>query len=117
MKFLFLDFDGVLHSNYGSDAALWTFLPRVEAVLRDFTEVLVVVSSSWGDGRSVDELRGFFSPDIAPRVIDKVRTQLRRMKPQGERGDACAFVDDIGCELGIGWQSTTCHRYSARHIR
>lgn len=90
MKFLFLDFDGVLHSNYDSDAALWTFLPRVESVLREFPEVSVIVSSSWGDSRSIEELRGFFSPDIAPRVIDKVRTQLRRMKPHGERGDACA---------------------------
>lgn len=38
MKFIFLDFDGVLHSNYGSTSTLWYFLPRFESVLRDYQE-------------------------------------------------------------------------------
>src|SRR5688572_14508192 len=90
MKIIFLDFDGVLHSHYGAESALWCFLPRFESVLRDYPDVQLVVSSSWGDTRSIAELRAFFSPDIASRVIDKVRTQQRRMKPWGERGEACA---------------------------
>jgi len=91
MRFIFLDFDGVLHSHYGAvESALWFFLPRFESVLRDYPHVKIVVSSSWGDGRSLDELRAFFSADIAPRVVGKVRAQLRRMRPNGERGDACA---------------------------
>ena len=90
MKVLFLDFDGVLHSHFDSDASLWTFLPRLESVLREFAGVSVVVTSSWGDRRSIDELRRFFSPDIAPRVVEKVRTERRRIKPHGERGEACA---------------------------
>lgn len=90
MKFIFLDFDGVLHSHYGAvESALWFFLPRFESVLRDYPDARIVVSSSWGDDRSIDELRAIFSPDIAPRVVDKVRTNTRRMNPQGARGDAC----------------------------
>lgn len=90
MKFIFLDFDGVLHSHYGAvESVLWFFLPRFESVVREFPDARIVVSSSWGDGRSLDRLREFFAPDIAPRVIDKVGTPLRRMKPHGERGEAC----------------------------
>jgi hypothetical protein len=89
MKFLFLDFDGVLHGHYGRDAVLWKFLPRLEAALRDYPETRVVISSSWGDGRSMDELRAFFSLDIAARIVDKVTTHRRRMQPFGERGEAC----------------------------
>jgi len=92
MKFIFLDFDGVLHSHYGDEAALWFFLPRFESVLRDFPDARIVVSSSWGDDRSINELRDFFSADIAHRVVDKVRTNTRRMNPQGARGDACYLL-------------------------
>lgn len=88
MKFLFLDFDGVLHSHYGRDSALWTFLPRFESVMRDYPQALVVISSSWGDRRSIDELRELFSPDIRPRVIDKIRTVVTRIGGS-ERGVAC----------------------------
>lgn len=91
MKFIFLDFDGVLHGHYGAkESALWYFLPRFEAALRDYPEVRIVVSSSWGERSSTEELRAFFSPDIACRVVGKVHTQLRRMQPHGERGEACA---------------------------
>lgn len=35
MKFLFLDYDGVLHGSQGRDFALWTFLVRFDSVLRE----------------------------------------------------------------------------------
>lgn len=73
--YLFLDFDGVLH--YRSmrigvseeENAFFRFLPRLEGVLRDYSDVLVVVSSDWRAEYSLDELREFFSEDIRPRVI------------------------------------------------
>lgn len=91
MKFIFLDFDGVLHANYGKDSALWTLLPRFESVLRGHPDARVVVSISWGDGRSVEQLREFFSPDIRPRIVDKVQTLRRRIHGHGDRGRACAL--------------------------
>lgn len=68
---LFLDFDGVLHPDPCRDEAiLFQHLPRLEAVLRDFPDVEVVISSTWRDTRTLDQLRTYFSADIAPRIID-----------------------------------------------
>jgi hypothetical protein len=69
--FLFLDFDGVLQPypcRYQSDQLC--HIPRLENVLRDFPEVLVVVSSSWKDDQDLVTLRSYFSADIAARIID-----------------------------------------------
>ena len=48
---LFLDFDGVLHPE-GEDHIFkggvdFCFLPRLEALLREFPQVKIVISSSW----------------------------------------------------------------------
>ncbi len=68
---LFLDFDGVLHPDPCHDAGmLLCHLPRLESVLRDFPDVQVVISSTWRATRTLDELRAYFSQDIAARVID-----------------------------------------------
>ncbi len=68
---LFLDFDGVLHTEpCYDDGQLFSRLPRLENVLRDFPAVQVVISSTWRDKYSLSELRTFFSVDIAVRIID-----------------------------------------------
>lgn len=66
---LFLDFDGVLHPFHRPQGAL-TRLPDFERVMRDYPEVDIVISSSWREGYTLAELRGFFSDDIAARIID-----------------------------------------------
>lgn len=67
---LFLDFDGVLHPEPCYDEkSLFCCLPRIESVLRDFPEVLVVISSTWREKRSLSELKSFFSADISNRII------------------------------------------------
>ncbi len=66
---LFLDFDGVLHSFGEKIANYCCYLPRLESVLRDFPEVQIVVSSDWRKHHDLEELRTFFSPDIADRVV------------------------------------------------
>jgi len=68
---LFLDFDGVLHPfpMPADPANLFCDLPRLEAVLRDFPAVQVVISSSWRERYSFSELARLFSPDIARRVV------------------------------------------------
>jgi hypothetical protein len=67
---LFLDFDGVLHPEPCYDEAqFFCRLPLLENLLREFPNVSVVVSSTWRDTRTVEELRTVFSADIAPRVI------------------------------------------------
>ena len=71
---IFLDFDGVLHPEYVEQAVpadvAFCRLPHVEAVLRDYPCVDIVISSTWRTQFSLSELQEFFSPDIAARIID-----------------------------------------------
>ena len=70
---LFLDFDGVLHpegeGHLPSDGAEFCFLPRLEALLRQFPHVDVVVSSSWRERLPYEALIAPFSGDIRRRII------------------------------------------------
>lgn len=69
MKIIFLDFDGVLHSHYGPGSERFYFLPRFEALIREFPSARVVIASSWQLTHDLTALRNYFSPDIQPRVI------------------------------------------------
>lgn len=70
---LFLDFDGVLHPecqlSQRGEIPDFCFLPRLETLLRAFPHVRIVISSSWREHKTLDELRGPFSADIAARII------------------------------------------------
>ena len=67
---IFLDFDGVLHpvTCLQSDMQLRE-MPRIAAVLRDFPDAYVVISSTWRVKRSLQDLQALFPPDVAMRVI------------------------------------------------
>ena len=71
---LFLDFDGVLHSDgFGypvKDFRYFHRLPRLEGLLRMHPHVRIVISSLWRLQMSLPHLREIFSPDIRDRVID-----------------------------------------------
>lgn len=54
---LFLDFDGVLHRARADDDELFCRLALLENVLRDFPQVQIVISSSWAEQFSLDELK------------------------------------------------------------
>jgi hypothetical protein len=72
---LFLDFDGVLHPVFprkelpDAENQLFSYLPRLESVLRDFPAVQIVISSSWREGRPWGHVIKAFSADIADRII------------------------------------------------
>ncbi|MFZ6676222.1 HAD domain-containing protein [Undibacterium sp. Xuan67W] len=68
---LFLDFDGVLHpfSARHDQEQQFVHLPALEELLREFPTLQIVVSSEWRLRFSLNELRGFFSTDIAARII------------------------------------------------
>ena len=72
---VFLDFDGVVHpQGHASRASAFCRLPLIEEVFREFAVVSIVISSAWrmryqdADGALLD-LRQYFSPDIAERVV------------------------------------------------
>jgi hypothetical protein len=67
---LFLDFDGVLHPDPCRDARrLFEHAPRLAALLEAFPEVCVVLSTSWRNTRSIDELVAPLSAPLRARVI------------------------------------------------
>ncbi len=65
---LFLDFDGVLHPR-APGKELFSNLARLEAVLREFEFVEVVITSTWREDMPFEKLQELFSPDIRPRII------------------------------------------------
>ncbi|MDR1063504.1 MAG: hypothetical protein LBL48_06180 [Azoarcus sp.] len=66
-SYVFMDFDGVTHP--WGEAEDFRCLPLIEAVLRDFDEAQVVISSDWRMLFSLPKLRSRFSEDIRPRIL------------------------------------------------
>lgn len=112
---LFLDFDGVLHHWFpradrtDEQNQYFAYLPRVEAVVRDFPVLQVVVSSDWRLTRSLDELRAFFSEDIRPRVIGKTPSLgLPEGTPAPRQREIEAFLREQKLE-GTPWIAVDDH--------
>lgn len=66
---LFLDFDGVLHPEGVGAELEFCHLDNFEQVMREFSQVQIVVSSSWRLGESIEDLRSHFSIDIQDRIV------------------------------------------------
>lgn len=65
---LFLDFDGVTHAEPYTPASAFEKLHLIEAVVREVDGVQIVISSSWREDHTLDELRCGFSPDLRQLV-------------------------------------------------
>jgi hypothetical protein len=65
-KVIFLDFDGVLHPGFDNT---FSRLSKFERLLRTMPEIDVVISSSWREGRSFEELRNIFNCNLRHRII------------------------------------------------
>lgn len=102
---LFLDFDGVLHPYESGHTRIDMFgkLSLLEWILRDLTNVEVVVSSSWGKNHSLSELKECFSPDVRSRVIGSIKQHtdsrradvLKYLQTRGEIDAIWIAVDDM----------------------
>ena len=71
---LFLDFDGVLHPAGCHTAQHFSELPRFEALMREYPDVRIVISSAWQRTFPLPALRALFSADIAARIIGRTLT-------------------------------------------
>lgn len=68
---IFLDFDGVLHPQPSPPSQLFQGMPLLAATLCSYpNEVEVVISSSWRETDSLEELKAHFPQDIRESVID-----------------------------------------------
>src|SRR5205809_682608 len=67
---LFLDFDGVLRR---SSAPRYQLENRCrepfEALMREYPDVRIVITSSWREAYSLAQIKGHFSADIAGRIL------------------------------------------------
>ena len=67
---LFLDFDGVLHPVGSTENQYFSRLPLLEKFLRDQAPCWqVVISSSWREYFTLQQLIDRFSPDLRNRII------------------------------------------------
>lgn len=64
---LFLDFDGVMHPG---NTGTFVHEPKLAALLQELPRVRLVVTSTWRLSHSLEDLRGWFSPAVAARLVD-----------------------------------------------
>jgi hypothetical protein len=96
---LFLDFDGVLHPAISTDAIdLFCRRPLLEDVLRSCPQVDVVISSTWRETRTLDQLQSLFSADIQPRII-AVTPRWRDVQNHADMGTYVRQAEIEGCEM------------------
>lgn len=97
---IFLDFDGTLHPEYCTEAQLFVDLPRLEAVVRAFQDVRIVICSAWRMHRTVDEMTARFADDIRSRILGEtpVFGDGTSMPPGIRRREALAFLDAQGLD-------------------
>lgn len=90
---LFLDFDGVLHPSevylergrpvLRAEGALFMWAPLLEAVLADFPEVRIVLSTSWARELRFSRARRYLPPGLRARVIGATWHSAMKIDPEG----------------------------------
>ena len=115
MILVFLDFDGVMHPVGCETSRYFCRRDSFEAVMRDHPEVRIVIASTWRQAYPMAEIKRFFSPDIAERIVGKtpthededdehiryreIRALLQNPKVAGAKWIA---IDDSGFEFPDG---------------
>ena len=90
---LFLDVDGVLHPLLAHKSKPMSCLPRLAAVLWDFPEVQVVITSTWRLTRSLEDLRALFPADLRSRVIGATAAPGYEPRPGARQYEALLWLD------------------------
>ena len=67
-KTLFLDFDGVLHSNFSPSHQAFSLAPKLAETLAG-SSVQIIISSSWRFDRALSERRRLLPKVLAERVV------------------------------------------------
>ncbi|MCU1775210.1 HAD domain-containing protein [Pseudomonas sp. 13B_3.2_Bac1] len=96
---IFLDIDGVLHPLFprkdrpGKESAPFAYLPRLSAILRDYPDTHVVISSTWRVNRTLKELKALFPLDLQDRIIGSTPVLEDSQRPGGREEEASSWLD------------------------
>jgi hypothetical protein len=94
-KILFLDFDGVLHSD-GSGS--FSKLDLFEECLSKMPEVEIVISSTWRETDSIEQLRNYFSAHVRDRIIGITPSLEGGYECGGRQREIEAFLGSAGLD-------------------
>lgn len=114
-KVFFLDLDGVLHPDPCWNQSVFCHLPWLNGILRDFSDVEIVISSAWRQDKTLKDLRSYFSPDIASRIIDitltwqEVAYLFKRIGPYERQVEIDGWIEQSG--RPIRWVAVDDHLY------
>lgn len=89
-KILFLDFDGVLHPD---GVALFSQLGVFEEYLSQMPDVEVVISSTWREDHSLEELKKYFSHSVQDRIVGTTPSLEDGYDCGGRQREIQAFLD------------------------
>jgi hypothetical protein len=92
-KILFLDFDGVLHPD---GLGLFSKLNLFEECLSKMPEVEIVISSTWRETDSLEQLRNYFSANVRDRIIGITPSLEDGYECGGRQREIHAFLDSAG---------------------
>lgn len=96
-KLLFLDFDGVLHPD---GVALFSRLALLEEYLLKMPGVEIVVSSTWREDQTLDELKLHFPESIRDRIIGVTPSLEDGYDCGGRQREIHAFLESAGLDGG-----------------
>ncbi len=108
---LFLDIDGVLHPDPPQPDQRLRSLPRLISVLRDFTQVEVVISSLWREHLSLDQLRELFPIELRERIIGvtPIAERIDGWLPARREGEILEWLQASG-RIDEPWFALDCCR-------
>ena len=85
-KFVFLDFDGVLHGTNQHSLGLFEHIHAFCDTVRPFlSTVQIVISSAWRETHNLEKLKGFFTTDIAQLIVGVTPQNIDSYKEGGRQ--------------------------------
>lgn len=119
---LFLDFDGVLHPTFEpSDrdgywvpfrGSKFVSAPVLVEILRPYRDRIdIVISSTWGATRSLDELKALLPAEVSELVVDAVHQRLPSLVDFTRGGDINSRYAEIAY-----YQRTVCPDHSGHWL-
>ena len=92
---LFLDFDGVLHPVSGTPTFNPDSMRELETVIEQFPSLKIVITSSWREEKSLDELVKLLGPGLGQRVIGTTPIIDDPFLHFPRYHEACAYLDTV----------------------